>query len=150
RRCPAIPPSVPGVAIAECARPAAGTAPPAGAARARRDLDRADHAAGGMMSQLERAATAGADGARILLDLTTAYVWRGRRAVGIVRTEREIGLRLLDDPSLCVLPFIFHGGTMRAIEVDFARFLLTESERPGGVDEATPPPAARSALARLI
>ena len=105
-----------------------------------------------MMSQADLAVASGGP-PRILLDLTTAYVWRGRRAVGIVRTEREIGLRLLDDASLCILPFLFQGGTMRAMEVDFARLLLTEGEVPADVEETTPPstpPADRSNLARLI
>ena len=85
---------------------------------------------------------------RVLLDLTTAYVWRGQKAVGIVRTEREIGLRLLDDRSLSILPFIFHGGSMRAVDLAFARLLLTEGDAPS---EVVPPPAAgRSMLARLI
>ncbi len=85
---------------------------------------------------------------RVLLDLTTAYVWRGQKAVGIVRTEREIGLRLLDDRSLSILPFIFHGGSMRAVDLAFARLLLTEGDAPS---EVVPPPAAgRSMLARFI
>lgn len=69
----------------------------------------------------------GISGARLLLDLTTAYIWRGRRAVGIIRTEREIAIRLLRDPSLTVLPFIFHGGKLRALDPGFALSMLTES-----------------------
>src|SRR5262245_19696180 len=91
---------------------------------------------------------------RVLLDLTTAFVWRGRKAVGIVRTERELGIRLLDDESLCLLPFIFQAGKMRAVDRGFARLLLTEDEDEGAwttAEAAVPPPQAeRSSLAALI
>src|SRR5437870_697224 len=88
---------------------------------------------------------------RILLDLTTAYAWRGEKAVGIVRTEREVCLRLLEDRSLCILPFIFHGGSMRAVDVEFAHRLLTENEAsPGAVQVGPPPASSPSTVARLI
>ena len=64
---------------------------------------------------------------RVLLDLTTAWNWRGRRAVGIIRAEREIALRLLHDASLKVLPFVFHSGRMRAVDQVFAESILTEN-----------------------
>ncbi len=89
-----------------------------------------------------------ASATRVLLDLTTAYAWRGRKAVGIVRTEREISLRLLDDPTLSLLPFIFHGGSMRAVDPGFARLLLTEGESPSDGD--LPAAASPSTLARII
>src|SRR5205807_1619513 len=58
------------------------------------------------------------------------------------------GLRLLNDRSLCILPFIFDGGRMRAVDLAFARLLLTEGDASS---EVAPPPAAdRSILARLI
>jgi glycosyltransferase involved in cell wall biosynthesis len=88
---------------------------------------------------------------RILLDLTTAYSWRGRKAVGIIRTEREIARRLLGDATLEVLPFLFHGGQLRALELSFARAMLAEPDAP--VLEPVAPPAVEpppSRRARLI
>jgi FkbM family methyltransferase len=63
---------------------------------------------------------------RVLLDLSTSLAWRGVHAVGIVRTERELGIRLLGDPELAVLPVVFHGSALRLLDRDFARGILTE------------------------
>lgn len=52
---------------------------------------------------------------RILLDLTTSYRWKGRNAVGIIRTEREIAVRLLMDGILDVVPVLFYDKGFRAI-----------------------------------
>ena len=62
---------------------------------------------------------------RILMDLTTSYLWRGKNAVGIVRTEREIAVRLLNDASLDVLPVIFWGGNLCAIDPEEALKLVS-------------------------
>jgi glycosyltransferase involved in cell wall biosynthesis len=91
---------------------------------------------------------------RVLLDLTTARNWRGRKAVGIIRTEREIALRLLRDPSLTVLPFVFHDGRMHAVDPAFAQSMLTDCATPvatedqAGTDARPQPPG--SGLASLI
>ncbi len=50
---------------------------------------------------------------RILFDISTSLAWRGAHAVGIVRTERELAARLLDDPDLAVLPVVFHDYALR-------------------------------------
>lgn len=76
---------------------------------------------------------------RILIDLTTSLALRGHKPVGILRTEREIAIRLLSDKSLRTLPFVFHGGEPRALDPTFARRLLRES--PSGMP--APPPSAR-------
>ncbi len=87
---------------------------------------------------------------RILLDLTTAYSWRGRKAVGIIRTEREIARRLLADDTLEVLPFLFHGGQLRALDLSFACAMLAEPDA-SSIEPALPPVApAPSTKARLI
>jgi glycosyltransferase involved in cell wall biosynthesis len=91
---------------------------------------------------------------RVLLDLTTARNWRGRKAVGIIRTEREIALRLLRDPSLTVLPFVFHDGRMHAVDPAFAQSMLTDCATPvatedqAGTDARPQPPG--SGLASII
>lgn len=61
---------------------------------------------------------------RLLFDLSTSLAWRGKHAVGIVRTEREIAIRLLDDPELCVIPVVYHDHAFRALELEFARSLV--------------------------
>jgi glycosyltransferase involved in cell wall biosynthesis len=62
---------------------------------------------------------------RLLLDLSTSLAWSGRHAVGIVRTERELAVRLLDDPDLCVIPVVYHNNALRALEPEFARGLVS-------------------------
>lgn len=62
---------------------------------------------------------------RILLDLTTSFTWRGKNAVGIVRTEREIAYHLLNDNSLDVIPTIFSNGNIYAISKEEAIRLVT-------------------------
>ena len=62
---------------------------------------------------------------RLLMDLSTSLAWRGQHAVGIVRTEREIAVRLLDSHDLCVVPVVYHDGHFRAIDPDFARDLIS-------------------------
>ena len=62
---------------------------------------------------------------RILVDLSTSFAWRGKNAVGIVRTEREIAARLLKDDSLDVIPVIFSGGNLRAIDPEQAIKLIS-------------------------
>lgn len=61
---------------------------------------------------------------RLLLDLSTSLAWQGKLAVGIVRTEREIAIRLLDSPTLCVIPVVYRDHSLRALEPDFARSLV--------------------------
>jgi glycosyltransferase involved in cell wall biosynthesis len=61
---------------------------------------------------------------RILLDISTSVSWRGRHAVGIVRTEREIAARLLDDAAINVIPVVFQDGTLRAIDPVVARRIV--------------------------
>jgi glycosyltransferase involved in cell wall biosynthesis len=70
--------------------------------------------------------------------LTTSTAWRGR-AVGIIRAEREIALRLLRDTSLAVLPIIFHNGRLRAVDPTFAQKMILE-------DTARSPDAEKAAL----
>lgn len=60
---------------------------------------------------------------RIFIDVGTSLAWRDRPAVGIVRAEREILARLLDDPNLAVIPVVIHDGTFRAIDPQLARSL---------------------------
>jgi len=81
------------------------------------------------------------NGGRILFDLTTSLAWRGAHAVGIIRTERELGSRLLDDPELTVLPVVFHGGALRLLDQDFARSILTV--RPAKPHLSEPSSASR-------
>ena len=76
---------------------------------------------------------------RILIDLTTSLALRGHKPVGILRTEREISIRLLSDKSLRTLPFVFRDGELRALDPTFARRLLRES--PSAVP--APPPSTR-------
>ena len=78
-------------------------------------------------------------GPRILIDLTTSLALRGQKPVGIVRTEREIAIRLLSDRSLCTLPFVFRDGEFRALDPAFARRMLREA--PSAVP--TSPQSAR-------
>jgi len=90
---------------------------------------------------------------RVLLDLTTAWIWRGKEAVGIIRTEREIALHLLRDPLLTVLPFVFRDGRLRAVDPAFAQSMLTE-RTPAAPTAApatsTPRAPPRSTFARIV
>jgi glycosyltransferase involved in cell wall biosynthesis len=61
---------------------------------------------------------------RILLDLTTSYKWKNRNAVGIVRTEREIAIRLLKEHTLSVVPVLFFAGEFHEISREEA-FAIT-------------------------
>ena len=85
---------------------------------------------------------------RVLLDLTTAWNWRGRKPVGIIRTERELALRLMRDPSLTVLPFLFHGGRLHVVDPAFAQNMLIERSPPveaqAQAASTAPLPAPRS------
>lgn len=65
---------------------------------------------------------------RVLLDLSTSLAWRGRHAVGIVRTEREIAIRLLNDAELCVVPVVYSGQQIRVLDTEFARRLVSVAE----------------------
>ena len=65
---------------------------------------------------------------RILFDITTSMAWRGRRAVGIVRAERELARCLMDAPDLCVIPVIYYDGAFRAIESECAYKLISPAE----------------------
>lgn len=65
---------------------------------------------------------------RILFDLSTSLQWRGRNAVGIVRTERELAMRLLGDTEVDVVPVVFHEKTLRALEPGFATELVAPIE----------------------
>lgn len=91
---------------------------------------------------------------RVLLDLTTAWNWRGRKPVGIIRTERELALRLMRDPSLTVLPFLFHGGRLHVVDPAFAQNMLIERSPPveaqAQAASTAPLPAPRSTLARIV
>lgn len=79
---------------------------------------------------------------RILLDLSTSLAWRGRHAVGIVRTEREIATRLLRDDALDVLPVIFHQGRICAIELEEALAILSPQPAAAPSSGNAPPAAA--------
>ncbi len=61
---------------------------------------------------------------RIFFDLSTSFSWRGRPAVGIVRTERELFRHLIDRADLCVLPVLYHDGEFRALDPELARSLV--------------------------
>lgn len=76
---------------------------------------------------------------RILIDLTTSWHWKGKHAVGILRTEREIARRLMGNEALQTLPVVFHENAFRVIPREYARGLL---ETP---DEAAPAEAAAQA-----
>ncbi len=95
---------------------------------------------------------------RIFVDVSTSLAWRGRHAVGIVRVEREITLRLLDAPDLAVVPVVFHHGSFRAIDPDAARLLALPAEPgvaapldvpDGGIGPA-PAAVPRTGLRRLL
>jgi FkbM family methyltransferase len=99
-------------------------------------------------------------GGRVLLDLSTSLAWRGRHAVGIVRTEREVAVRLLDRSAMSILPVIFRDGALRALEPDIARAIVAPISatlaKPASEERAPPPhsiqpPAAKkSLLTRVI
>lgn len=74
---------------------------------------------------------------RILFDLSTSLQWRGQHAVGIVRTERELAVRLLNDPELDIVPVIFHDKNLRAIDLDSAMELVSP---PRQTDKKTTTP----------
>ena len=79
----------------------------------------ADHTSVTQISMTSHPAPRG----RIFIDVGTSLAWRDRPAVGIVRAEREILARLLDDPNLAVIPVVIHDGTFRAIDPQLARSL---------------------------
>ncbi|WP_156936655.1 glycosyltransferase family 1 protein [Chelativorans sp. J32] len=83
---------------------------------------------------------------RILLDLSTSLQWRGKHAVGIVRTEREIAKRLLVDPDLDVLPVIFNAGRFLALDPVLAEELITVDDRtePQAIPEVVPKPLQKN------
>jgi len=91
---------------------------------------------------------------RLLLDLSTSLAWRGEHAIGIVRVQREIATRLLDDPELCVIPVIYHDDAFRALELEFARRLVApvpaSSEVPTSSEVPASSEAAASAPSRAI
>ena len=94
---------------------------------------------------------------RVLFCLSTSLAWRGAHAVGILRTERELAARLLDDPDLQVLPVVFHDGTLRVLELDLARNIVTADptvqRRPNKAAEPSPvppPSVAKQLRARVI
>lgn len=81
---------------------------------------------------------------RILLDLSTSLQWRGKHAVGIVRTEREIAIRLLNDPTIDVVPVVFHHSSLRALDPQFACELVSPTlatVQPSSVISAVEPPS---------
>lgn len=81
---------------------------------------------------------AGPKPGRLFFDLSTSVSWRGRPAVGIVRTERELFRNLIDRPDLCVLPVLYHDGEFRALDPDVARALVD----PGPTSRDAPAPAS--------
>ena len=87
-----------------------------------------------------------------LFDVSTSLAWRGAHAVGIVRTERELVARLLDDPDLAVLPVVFHGGTLRVLEPDWpiVSWQLTPNYRSGTYWQGQLPPALAPRPARQL
>ncbi len=109
---------------------------------------------------------------RLLLDLSTSLAWQGRHAVGIVRTEREIAVRLLESPELHVIPVVYRDHSLRVLEPEFARSLVApvpaaaepaaaepgEPRRDAAFDDSGPsaghrmadPGGNRAWLARLI
>jgi|GEM_PF-6637823 glycosyltransferase involved in cell wall biosynthesis len=81
---------------------------------------------------------------RILLDLTTSYKWKGKNAVGIVRTEREIAVRLLKNEVLSVVPVLFYDREFRTISREHALRLVgsppvevAPAVNPGGHNETS-------------
>ena len=96
---------------------------------------------------------------RILLDLSTSLQWRGKHAVGILRTEREIAIRLLDNPAIDVVPVVFHDSSLRALDPEFARELVSPvlaAVQPAriaaaaGVEPPSSPPLLRSMRQKLM
>jgi glycosyltransferase involved in cell wall biosynthesis len=75
---------------------------------------------------------------RILIDLTTSWHWKGKHAVGILRTEREIARRLIDNPVLQTLPVVFHENAFRAISDEYARSLFDIVDEPKPVPVTVP------------
>ena len=67
---------------------------------------------------------------RILFDITTSMAWRGKRAVGIVRTERELARRLIGAQDLSVVPVIYYDDAFRAVDLECAYKLIGSSD-PG-------------------
>jgi FkbM family methyltransferase len=83
-------------------------------------------------------------GGRVLFDISTSLAWRGAHAVGIVRTERELATRLLDDPDLTILPVVFRDKALRVVEPDLARSIV-RGEPQRSKKEAELPSAAFAA-----
>ena len=79
---------------------------------------------------------------RLLFDLSTSLAWHGKHANGIVRTEREIAARLLRSTQLCVIPVVYHDHSLRALEPEFARRLVTSV--PASPALMYPPPELSS------
>ncbi|NTF54430.1 glycosyltransferase family 4 protein [Agrobacterium rhizogenes] len=75
---------------------------------------------------------------RILMDLSTSLQWRGKHAVGIVRTEREIARRLLLDDDVDVVPVAFHAGRFFAIDPEQAMRLVSPSSSTAAIQSAPP------------
>ena len=108
-----------------------------------------------MPSSMPHGGTGEARTPRLLLDLSTSLAWQGRHAVGIVRAEREIAVRLLDCPELAVVPVVYHEGQLRALEPAFALGLVTNGPQAEQARNALPasasaPAASRSGLARIL
>lgn len=62
---------------------------------------------------------------RILFDLSTSFQWRGRPAVGVIRTERELARRLLCNPDIECLPVILVDGVFRALSIETALSIVS-------------------------
>ncbi len=90
---------------------------------------------------------------RILVDISTSFAWMGKNAVGIVRTEREIAARLLDDDGLDVIPVIYFNGNLYAVDpeqaIKLVRFVAPPVVPPVALP-TTLPVAASDARAATV
>jgi glycosyltransferase involved in cell wall biosynthesis len=89
------------------------------------------------------------DPVRVFFDVSTSFSWRGRPAVGIVRTERELFRHLLGRADLCVIPVLYHDNEFRALSAEAALALVGPATAPAESAPTAPPAApARAGVDR--
>ena len=67
---------------------------------------------------------------RVFIDLSTSLSLFGQLAIGILRTEREIARRLLEEPRIVAIPIVFSGGRLVALDRDDALRLVGRPSAP--------------------
>ena len=70
---------------------------------------------------------------RVFMDLSTSLILSGRQAMGILRTEREIARRLLKEPRIVAIPFVFSSGSICALDRADALRLVGGPSGPEGL-----------------